>query len=150
MKDDLLTVLKSMSKKGQPSLVADLLTESEQVMLVRRVAIAKNLIAGKTIQHICQELHVGITTVMSVERWLQEKFGEYRSALPPLYEEMREKALARREPPIIPYTFRWMRRKYPMHFLLFNLLLDDIDWERGEQKPKNSPSSYRRVREGYH
>lgn len=150
MKDDLLTVLKSMSKKGQPLLVADLLTESEQVMLVRRVAIAKNLIAGKTIQHICQELHVGITTVMSVERWLQAKFAEYRMALPPLYEEARERALAQKERPVIPYTLRWMRRKYPMHFLLFNLLLDDIDWERGEKKPKNSPSSYRRARESYH
>lgn len=150
MTGDLITVLHSIGKRGQPSLLADLLTESEQIMLVRRVAIAKNLIVGKTIHRICQELHVGITTVMSVERWLQEKFTEYRTALPPLYEEARELALARKERPIIPYTFRWMRRKYPMHFLLLNLLLDDIDWEKGKREPKKYTSSYRRVRENSH
>ncbi len=150
MTGDLMTVLQSIGKRGQPSLLADLLTESEQVMLVRRVAIAKNLIAGKTIHRICQELHVGITTVTSVERWLQEKFTEYRTALPPLYEEARALALARKERPIIPYTFRWMRRKYPMHFLLLNLLLDDIDWEKGKREATKCPSSYRRVRDNYH
>lgn len=126
-------------KHKNPTLFADFLTESEQIMLVRRIAIAKRCIAGESVEAIRRELGVGITTVTAVEQWLRARFAEYRATLQPLYEKLR--AQERRQRPIIPNSFRWLRRKYPTHFLLFNLLLDDIDW--GEKRERETPRKRR-------
>lgn len=129
------------NKKDFP-LFLDLLTESEQVMLARRILIAKRLIAGKTIQDIRTEIEVGQATVESVERFLSSRFAEYRKILPTLVAEVLAKASEdRRKQPIVPYSFRWVRRKYPLHFLVFNMVIDDIDWNKG-RPPKFHPVSY--------
>ncbi len=128
LEKELLRALEKIRKEKNVSLFLSLCTASEQVMLARRIQIAKRLLAGKNSLSIRRELRVGQATVDGVEQWLRKSFNVYQKVFHDLYEELCRKE--RQSRPIIPYSFRWMRRKYPMHFLLFNLLLDDIDWSK--------------------
>lgn len=119
-------------EKKSVHLLLSLFTESEQVMLVRRIQITKRLIAGRSSIAIRRELRVGQATIENMQQWLKKGLPTYQKVFHDLYEELCRKE--RQSRPIIPYSFRWMRRKYPMHFLLFNLILDDIDWEKEYRK----------------
>ena len=46
--------------------LSDILTESEQIMIIRRLQIAKMLLEGKTYFEIKKELNVGVDTIKSV------------------------------------------------------------------------------------
>ncbi len=109
----------------------DFLTQSEQVMLARRIRIAKHLLSGKTHHEIRAELRVGFDTIRLVHGWLEEKFTNYRAILPPLLEEQKGKSKTsgkhRYRIPLDPNSFRGLRKRYPAHFLLLNLLLGDPD-----------------------
>lgn len=103
--------------------LADLLTDSEHLMVARRIRIAQLLLVGFPHLEICRRLHVGIATVQSVDRWLRKGAPDYRPVFSPLYKHARQRKA--RGIPLVPYSFAWVRRKYPLHFLLFNLLLGD-------------------------
>lgn len=141
LKDEFLRALKEILRKQDPQLLLVLLTQSEQVMVSRRIQVAKRLLAGWTIQEIRSDLAVGQATVEAVDRWLSQNFSEYRSVLSTLHKEMLERSREeRRNRPVIPHTFRWLRRKYPLHFLLLNLLLDDLNFQRGDsEKQRKHP-----------
>ena len=66
----------------------DLLTESERVMLGRRIWIARLLIAGKDYEDIGRELGVSYATVYRVERWLHDRFPGYESTLDTVEKEI--------------------------------------------------------------
>ena len=72
-----------LSADGQHFL-QDLCTESEIVMFARRIHIAHRLILGKRFQDIQKELHVGLNTITSIDRWLEHKLASYRRTLPRL------------------------------------------------------------------
>lgn len=55
-----------------------LLTESEIVMLVRRLQIAEFLVDGLTYEQIQRKLKVSMSTIRGVDRWLTEAAYEYR------------------------------------------------------------------------
>lgn len=95
--------------------VAQLLTQSEVVMVVRRILIAKRLLQGRTIKSIERELGAGQKTIETVHRWLKRDFEDYRMVL----------TNHNVHTPVLSHTFRWIRKKYPMHFLLLNLVLGD-------------------------
>lgn len=54
------------------SLLQHLLTPSEIVMIGRRVLIAERLLEEKTYTEIRQELKVGFSTIMVVQKWLDQ------------------------------------------------------------------------------
>lgn len=101
----------------------DLLSESEAIMLARRITIATRLLHGDCYDDICRDLGAGAGTVASVHRWLQRGKG-YQDLIPKLQKEwqrqqkVREKDTKSKE----QFTFAWMKKKYPLHFLLFNLI----------------------------
>lgn len=107
----------------------DFLTTSEWIMLSRRLRIARRLLAGKSHLEISQELHAGLATIQMVDRWLRKKFENYRRDIPPLLEkisrEMEKKTQKKHPIPLDPLSLRSVRKRYPMHSLLFNLLLGD-------------------------
>lgn len=141
--NELLKALREILRKKDPELLLVLLTQTEQMMVARRIQVAKRLLAGWTIREIRRDLSVGQATVEAVEKWLRQQFTDYRDVLPSLYEELRKQAQERRRAqPVVQYTFRWLRRKYPLHFLLFNLLLDDLEFGR---KKKKQPAKHRTV-----
>lgn len=96
-----------------------LLTESEVVMLGRRMQIARLLLRGFSFPKIARELKVGTSTIRGVHRWLRKRWPEYRlllASLPTKYTEM---------PPYEGVFLGELRRKYPGKMVLLDLLLGD-------------------------
>lgn len=59
----------------------DLLSESEAIMLARRIKIAERLLQGVDYEDIQSELHVGRSTIASVHQWLTSGFRGYETAI---------------------------------------------------------------------
>lgn len=59
----------------------DLLSESEAIMLARRIKIAQRLLQGVEYEEIQKELHVGRSTIASVHQWLTSGFQGYEIAI---------------------------------------------------------------------
>jgi uncharacterized protein YerC len=95
----------------------DLLTESERIMLGRRIMIARRLIAGKSHRDVGAELRVGTDTVWRVQRWLYDQLPGYEQAVEELEKEFEKREFKKN------YTtsalFR-LKTKYPGHFLFFS------------------------------
>lgn len=113
------------SKEETKHFFKDLLSESEAIMLARRIEIAKRLLQGESYDNIIKELRVGKDTVGRVQRWLVSGFGGYEKAIKG-FENETQKRFKTIKPceDSEPYSFGWIRKKYPLHFLLFNLLKD--------------------------
>lgn len=102
----------------------DLLTESERVMLGRRILIAERLLAGATYDDIQKEFKSGVATISNVQRWLEDQIPGYEEALKGMEREFKK----RKTKAEINKNFAAMKRKYPLHFMLF-------PWPKG-YKPK--------------
>lgn len=96
----------------------DLLTESERIMLGRRIWIARLLLQGIRYDDIASELKVGLATIYRVERWLNDQMPGYEQALAGLEKEMDKRAV-RREVKDNPFGYAALKKKYPLHFLFF-------------------------------
>ena len=92
----------------------DLLTPSERIMLGRRIIIARMLIAGESYDEIGERLRVGRATIGRVHRWLTDQFPGFENAIKEMESEFEQR---KRRGPLISYAY--MKRKYPLHFLLF-------------------------------
>ena len=96
----------------------DLLTESERIMLGRRILIARALLAGVTHDEIVAKYKVGKDTTMRIARWLDEQLPGYQAVLADVEKEFdarKEKRAAAAD----PFSFAALNKKYPLHFLLF-------------------------------
>ncbi len=104
----------------------DLLSESEAIMLARRIQIAKMLLEGKKYEEIVNELHVGQDTVCKIQQWLTSGFGGYKKAIESFEKALKSRRGKEGRNVAMPYSFVWLKKKYPLHFLLFNLM-DGMD-----------------------
>lgn len=100
----------------------DLLTLSEVVMISRRLQIAKMLLEGFTYREIRMKLKIGLSTIVSVERWLNQGFGGYRNII---QRHKKKERKFRGHEPAMPFTLKHLRKKYPLHFLLWNMVKKD-------------------------
>lgn len=100
----------------------DLLTLSEVVMISRRIQVAKLLLRGFTNEEIRKELKVGFTTINQVNRWLENGFGGYKKTIKEFEKQNSKKGKDYDPQNSVPYSPSWVRRKYPLHYLLSNLL----------------------------
>ena len=105
-------------RDAMKAFLRDLLTESERIMLGRRIWIARLLLSGAPALAIATKLKVSLRTVYRVERWLQDQFEGYEQAVRGLEKEMDRRAV-QREAREEPFSFAALKRKYPLHFLLF-------------------------------
>ena len=96
----------------------DLLTESERIMLGRRIMIARTLLAGLSYRHIAKKFGVGLDTIQRVHFWLQDQLPGYEQALAGLEKEMDKRAMQRKIKEN-PFGYAALKKKYPLHFLLF-------------------------------
>ncbi len=95
-----------------------LLTHSEQIMLGRRIWIARLLLEQKSYLEIGRELHVGPNTIRRTELWLRGQLPDYEEIL--LEAEAAQLLLKqRREIKNNPFGLTALKKKYPLHFLLF-------------------------------
>ena len=101
----------------------DLLSESEAIMLARRIEVAKRLLDGESYEKIVADLHVGMETVSKVQRWLVSGFGGYEKTVSGFKKEIdRRFSKPAKAVGDKPYSFGWLKQKYPLQFLLFNLI----------------------------
>lgn len=107
----------------------DLLSETEAIMLARRLRIARLIYAGWSYEKIEKELHTSASTIAAVHSWLDGGFGGYIQGLAKLKKELnRQEALQERhERTRDPLSLEHLKKKYPMHFMLFNIA-DDIQY----------------------
>lgn len=98
----------------------DLLTESERIMLGRRILIARRLLENANYRDIANELKVGNDTIQRVERWLGDQLPGYEKAIEGLKEELNKRAKKREEKQLYAESMLFrLKKKYPLHFLLF-------------------------------
>ena len=106
------------TEKQMKQFLQEILTHSEQLMLGRRVWIAQMLLTGHTHQEICERLETGPSTVRRVGKWLDEKLPGYADAVASNKNRTEKGKYSER---VDPTSFYALRRKYPTHFLLFNI-----------------------------
>ena len=119
--DTLYTAISSLGSRDEVKrLLRDLLTESERIMIGRRIIIAQRLLEDKSYFEIKTELGVGMDTITRVHKWLEDDSYGYEETIKKLEKEFngREK---RREKKWDTSEFGRLKRRYPLHFLLFNL-----------------------------
>ncbi|MBU3964919.1 hypothetical protein KKG29_02495 [Patescibacteria group bacterium] len=105
------------------SFLKDLLSQSEAIMLARRIEIARRLLEGQSYRKIIADLKVGMDTVNKVQGWLTAGFGGYEKAVSGFQKELdRRFSKFPKANKSVPYSFSWMKQKYPLQFLLFNLI----------------------------
>ena len=123
--DALYTAASSVKGRDAVKLfLRDLLTESERIMLGRRVLIARMLLAGQGYNDIAEELKVGKDTISKVDRWLQDQAPGYETAIAGLKKEY-ERRVEKKEWRKAYADQSWSglialyKKKYPLDFLLF-------------------------------
>lgn len=119
--DALYTAAASVrGRKAMKDFLRDLLTESERIMLGRRILIARKLIAGEEFEDINEHLHVGRDTVWKVQRWLEDQFPGYERAIQGMEGEFAERKRKQDEKYFYATSALYrLKKKYPLHFLLF-------------------------------
>ncbi len=95
----------------------DLLTESERIMLGRRILIARLLLAGRGQEDIMKELRVGPDTVFRVKRWLEDQMPGYETAIKAMEKVYRVRE--NRKGYTAKAIMKRLKKSYPLHFLLF-------------------------------
>jgi len=114
--DALYTAASSVKGRvAMKTFLRDLLTASERIMLGRRVLIARKIIAGVNREEIMRTMKVGPDTVFRVQRWLDDTIPGYEQAIAEMNKTMKERKKIYPE----AFTFAWLKKKYPLHFLLF-------------------------------
>lgn len=105
-------------RKAVKAFLKDLLTPSEKIMLGRRILIARLLLRGHSQARIGEKLKVGPNTIWKVERWLSDQMPGYEDAIEGLEVEMNKRQdlidISKN-----PFSFKALKKKYPLHFLLF-------------------------------
>ena len=101
-----------------------LLTPSEVIMLSRRLKVARLLIEGKTYREIRELLKVGISTIITIDQWLEKALRRYPrhrstiSANSPSTAGTKKSRRSSIRNSLLP------RGKYGIEYLLINLLLE--------------------------
>ncbi|OGG71527.1 hypothetical protein A3A35_02215 [Candidatus Kaiserbacteria bacterium RIFCSPLOWO2_01_FULL_51_21] len=121
--DALYTAASSIQGREAVKLfLRDLLTESERIMMGRRIIIARKLIAGASRDTIASELRVGYDTIHRVHRWLHDQFPGYEQAIREMEKEFKKRQNAREDKRMYATSALYrLKKKYPLHFLLFPL-----------------------------
>jgi hypothetical protein len=95
--------------------VEQLLTPEERIKIGRRVLIAQAILHGKTRYEINELLSVSPNTYAQVRKWLSEELPAYT----PKPQKVTSGKQAKKKEYVVPFSYEDMKRRYPMHFLLF-------------------------------
>lgn len=107
-------------RESMKQFLRDLLTESERIMLGRRIMIARHLLAQRSHRDIAHEMKVGHDTIQRVERWLKDQFPGYEQVVENLEKELNSREKKYRDKYLYATnTLYRLKKKYPLHFLLF-------------------------------
>jgi TrpR-related protein YerC/YecD len=103
-------------KQDARKFLTDLLTPGESIMIAYRIEIAKMLLKGFGYRDIQKKLKVSSGTINNVNRWLHNGFGGYM-------KELKKAKNQKERRNVIPKN-EWeaIKKKYPAHFFIFNLM----------------------------
>ena len=120
--DILYTAISSLKSRDEVKrFLRDLLTESERVMMGRRIIVAQRLLEDKSYIEIKQELGVGMDTIIRVHRWLEDDIDGYEKVVKKLEKIFELRQEKRNRAYLDPLSFEGLKKRYPLHFFLFNL-----------------------------
>lgn len=115
------TMVSLLKSRGEVKIFfKDLLSLSEVVMISRRIQIAKMLLAGAGYEDVRKKLKVGYSTINQVEKWVSNGFGGYKEIIKRYNKKDARRKIKDISAP--PFSWQHMKKKYPLHFLLINLL----------------------------
>jgi len=125
--NELYFVVGSLKNKEQIiNFFNDILTKSELIMLARRIQIARMLIEGQSYWQISRKLKTGIDTIMRVQRWLKDGFGDYIKSLEKIskneQQRIKQKELREARRDIDPNSLEGLANRYPLYFGLTNAI----------------------------
>jgi uncharacterized protein YerC len=104
--------------------IDSLLTESERNIIGRRILISQMILAGKSQAEIRYNLSVSPNTFSRTRKWLSLQIPNYDTALKD-YEAVQKLKRKSKTQEYTQYddtySFKAFRKKYPGHFLLFNI-----------------------------
>ena len=100
----------------------DVLTESERIMIGRRILIARHILKGSQADDIAEALHVGYDTIYRVERWLQDQFPGYERAVEEMEKEFKKRQDAQEDKRMYATNNLYpLKKKLPDAFSFFPL-----------------------------
>lgn len=141
------TLLTALRRLGLPErnsqLLRRLLTESEVVILARRIKVAERLLRGMTFEEIEDDLGVGLSTIRFVHQWLGDDLEPLRSLTASLQKDRGAKKSRSLKKStyweIDPQSFDGLRMRYPQHFPILNFLLGDPRAKYEAEEEEDSP-----------
>src|SRR3989338_8182216 len=114
--DVLYTAITSLRSRDEvKKFLRDLLTESERIMIGRRIIIAQRLLEDKSYMEIKQELSVGVDTIMRVHKWLEDENYGYEETIKKLEKEYKNRRRWNEKNPRTS-EFARLKRRYPLLF----------------------------------
>ena len=120
--DALYTAIESLkSREETKSFLRDLLTESERIMIGRRIIIAQKLLKDQSYEQIMREMKVGPDTIMRVHRWLEDENNSYEKVIKQLEKTFESRQKSIKKEFYDTDSFKSLKRRYLLHFFLFNL-----------------------------
>lgn len=112
-------------KNPAVTFIEKLLTESERNIIGRRILISQMILAGKSQAEIRYEFSVSPNTFTRTRKWLSQQIPDYNTTLKEFKAEKERKEQTRTERKRTEqsdyFSFTSFRRRYPGHFLLFNI-----------------------------
>ena len=131
--DALYTAIESLkSREEVKNFLRDLLTEGERIMVGRRIIIAKRLLNEESYEQIIREMRVGPDTIMRVHRWLEDDIEGYEKVVKKLEKVLESRQEKRDKAFLDPFSFEGLKKRYPLHFFLFNLF-DDLNKKKDKK-----------------
>ena len=133
--DALYSALDFAKEKNETkSFVSDVLTESEKIMIGRRILIAKKLLLGQSYRDIVGEMGVGLDTIFNVKKWLGGRHKGIEKAVERMKKAMRHSVKNKSEfRDYYPTSgLAEIKRRYRGHYWLSNLL-DEVNENKGEK-----------------
>ncbi len=100
----------------------DLLTESERIMIGRRIVIAHKLLHNEPYDQIVETMKAGKDTIAKIDCWLQDETRGYEQAIKEFDKILESRKNYVRRDHHKHGPFARIKKKYPLHFFLFNLV----------------------------
>ncbi len=123
--DALYTAASSVKGRDAVKLfLRDLLTESERIMLGRRILIARMLIGGSSYAQIGERMHVGYDTIERIQKWLSDTAPGYERVVAEMEEEFKKRNKKKLwkdlySDPSLSGLLARLKKQRPLEFLLF-------------------------------
>jgi len=130
VKELLRTLSKSLARlnneKEIEQFISKTLTQTEIIMIARRIKVATLLLAGESYREIEEKLGVGFTTITRVQHWLNDEDAKCAPATTLALQKEIQNRLSKNHKKhghhIKSEILHDLKNRHPVRFMLLNLL----------------------------